>query len=66
MPGDCFITKSISMERVPEMVSILVLQHQIPKFRIKPGKFLKETSLTPLYVANSDPDSTNMKTATSL
>ena len=36
VPGDCFITRSISKEVVPEMVSISVLQHQIP---IKHGKF---------------------------
>ena len=39
VPGDCFITRSISMDLMPEMV----LQHQIPKFRIKHGKFHKET-----------------------
>ena len=36
VPRDCFITRSISKEVVPEMVSISVLQHQIP---IKHGKF---------------------------
>ena len=43
MPGDCFITRSISMDLMPEMVSFLVSQHQMPKFRIKHGKFHKET-----------------------
>ena len=43
VPGDCFITKSISMNLMPEMVSFLVSQHQMPKFRMKHGKFHKET-----------------------
>ena len=42
MPGDCFITTSISKEVVPEMVALSVLQHQMPKFCIKHGKFHKE------------------------
>ena len=40
--SDCFITTSISKEMVPEMVALSVLQHQMPKFRIKHGKFHKE------------------------
>ena len=36
VPGDCLITRSISMDLMPEMVSLSVLQHQIP---IKHGKF---------------------------
>ena len=47
VPGDCFITTSISKGVVPEMVTLSVLQHQMPKFRIKHGKFHKETTHTP-------------------
>ena len=47
MPGDCFITISISKEVVPEMVPLLVLQHQIPNFRIKLEKCHKETTHIP-------------------
>ena len=43
VPGDCFITRSISMDLMPEMVLFLVSQHQMPKFLIKHGKFHKET-----------------------
>ena len=43
VPRDCFITTSISKEVVPEMVSLLILQHQIPKFCIKHGKFHKKS-----------------------
>ena len=39
VPGDCFITTSISKEVMPEMVPLSVLQHQIPNFRIKLEKF---------------------------
>ena len=44
MPGDCFITRSIPKEVVPEMVPLLILQHQIPNFRIKHGMFHIETT----------------------
>ena len=40
---DCLITRSISMNLMPEMVSLSVLQHQMPKFHIKHGKFQIET-----------------------
>ena len=43
VPVDCFITTSISKELVPEIVPHMVLLHQIPNFRIKHGKFPRET-----------------------
>ena len=44
------------MVLMPEMVSFLVSQHQMPKFRIKHGKFHKETiHIPPLHTSLSVP-----------
>ena len=51
VPGDCLITRSISMDLMPEMISLSVLQHQIP---IKHGKFhLKSIHIPSLHLSMS-------------
>ena len=49
------IQASISMEVVPEMVSLPVLQHQIPNFRIKPGKCYMEFTHLPSLLLSQLP-----------
>ena len=44
VPGDCFITRSISTYLMPERVSLPVSQQQMAKFCIKHGQFHKETT----------------------